>query len=180
MIVYVDIIGLDNFFPLNWKPEYVLPQAGDRLKLNGLLSEKAKEMLSKVRSCEVWKKSNEEETALRTAEEDTMEVVRRELYFDHKSGEQECAIVVKNVWADLRDDTIIPPGKEDRQRFYLNFSGSRDNPGMQFDIYFDMRMKMPKDEFLEPFRQYIELWKEDCLAAHSTVTAVKPENEKKP
>ena len=180
MIVYVDIIGLDNFFPLEWKPEYVLPQAGDRLRLNGLLSENAKEMLSQIRSCEVWKKSNKEETALWTANEDTMEVVRRELYFDHKSGEQECAIVVKNVWADLRGDTIIPPGKEDRQRFYLNFSGSDDNPGMQFDIYLDMRMKMPKDEFLEPFKQYIELWKEDCLAAHTTVTAVKPENEKKP
>ena len=31
MIVYVDIIGLDNFYPLDWKPKYVLPQAGDRL-----------------------------------------------------------------------------------------------------------------------------------------------------
>lgn len=100
-----EIIGLDNDYPLEWKDGDIIPSSGDSFWLDGYLTDKAKELLEKVKSPQIWHECREEETALWTVTEEEMQVKRHSVY---KNDEQEtvCALVLFCKHLDLVDEAI--------------------------------------------------------------------------
>lgn len=106
MKVIAEIIGLDNDYPMVWKEGNILPSSGDSIWMDGYLSDKAKELLEKVMSKEIWDACRVDETALDTLCEEEMLVKRRGFFIDGETKEMICSIVLTCKHLDLLDEAI--------------------------------------------------------------------------
>lgn len=106
MKVIAEIIGLDNDYPMVWKEGNVLPSSGDSIWMDRYLSDKAKELLEKVMSKEIWDACRVDETALDTLCEEEMLVKRRGFFIDGETKEMICSIVLTCKHLDLLDEAI--------------------------------------------------------------------------
>ena len=106
MKVIAEIIGLDNDYPLVWKESEVLPLDGDSIWLYGYLSDKAKELLDKIMSKEIWDSCRVDETVLDTLNEEEMQVKRRGFFLDGETKETVCSLVLTCKHLELLDEAI--------------------------------------------------------------------------
>lgn len=106
MKVIAEIIGLDNDYPMVWKEGNILPSSGDSIWMDGYLSDKAKELLDKVMSKDIWDACRDDETALWTISEEEMLVKRRGFHIDTQTKEIVYVLVLTCKHLDLLDEAI--------------------------------------------------------------------------